>query len=245
MTPDGVVGDLELSYGFRLRLVREPGAWRPLQLLVASRWCDVNSAGTIISTEASVLIERAFALEAGELNAREAQIARLELDEAGEQVKSLTAEQVVIAWACPACGKGLRDQSISPDRAGLVVPPRCFECNGIEPGKQTLMDGVSMIPTHFPVRRLPDAFKRIDGVRPLGINSRYLANLARRLTDSPRLAAVPLADVGGFVDNAVLVLRYVAETAGLAWNEGRLEVPEDGKGVVRWIADAGEGIGAE
>lgn len=239
ITPEGTEATLDLSYGFTMILRRVKGVWWPTDLRLAHEEFVVQSVGTgEVGGEVGEIIERAFQLEAGRLSAREAQIVRLELEEWGD-AEQLRNEQVIVVYTCPSCGKGIRDQTVK-NRAD---PPRCFECNGIDPQHQSLMDGVAMIPTHLPVRKLPDAFLKIDSAMPLGVNSRYLSKLGRQLNDNPGFATVRLTEVGGFVDNALTVLRYVVGTVGFDWHAGRVEIPEDA-GLVRWHRDAEEGVGA-
>jgi hypothetical protein len=140
-------------------------------------------------------------------------------------------------YACPDCGCRISDQAVK----NRSWPPRCFECNGVSNSDQSLMDGRPMVPVEIPVRKLPDAFRHLDG---RGVTERYIAKLARAL-DQQRQAVVPVRDVA-FAHNARVLLRFAAARAGVDFDGGRTAVLGDGQDArVHFYADPGEGLGVE
>lgn len=143
-------------------------------------------------------------------------------------------------YACPDCGTRIAEQKVK----NRSWPPRCFECNGLDEQEQTLMDGKAMVATEIPVRKLPDAFKHLDGIsKRAGITEKYLAKLSR-LIDQQRQGVVPVRDVG-FAHNARLILRFAAGRAGVNFEAGAVRVFGEDEGArVHFFVDPEEGMGA-
>jgi hypothetical protein len=142
-------------------------------------------------------------------------------------------------YVCPECSARISDQSVK----NRAWPPRCFECNNLDPMKQTLMDGKPMVSTEIPVRKLPDAFRHVDSVLTNGIDERYVRRLVREI-ENQKQAMVPAAHVG-FPANARVLLRFAASRAGVDYNAGAVRELGEGQDVrVHFYVDPTEGVGA-
>jgi hypothetical protein len=142
-------------------------------------------------------------------------------------------------YACPDCGQRISDQTVK----NRSWPPRCFECNRVDPEVQTLMDGKPMISVEIPVRKLPDAFRHVDTPSRTTLSERYIRKLVRSI-DQQRQAAVPVRDVA-FPHNARVLLRFAAARAGVTFEQGRVAVLGDGQDArVHFYVDPEDGLGA-
>jgi predicted RNA-binding Zn-ribbon protein involved in translation (DUF1610 family) len=146
----------------------------------------------------------------------------------------------LLVYVCPDCGLRQSEQAVR----NQSFPPRCFECNGLDEQKQTLMDGKPMVPLEVPVRKLPDAFRHLDSSMRTGITERYIAKLVRSI-DQQRQASIPVRDAGGLAHNARLILRFAAERAGVVVEDGAIRVRGDGSNAIAtFFVDPADGAGA-
>lgn len=142
-------------------------------------------------------------------------------------------------YMCPDCNARISEQSVK----NRSWPPRCFECNNLDPQLQTLMDGKPMTLVEIPVRKLPDAFKHVDSSLTNGIRETWLRRGARRI-ETDRQAMVSAREAGS-VHNARVILRFLAARAGVDFDQGAVRVLGEGQDArVHFYVDPAEGVGA-